>query len=73
MGQPVEAAVQEILRVWGVPSGEACPEYNQHLMQVLGLPAAPLDSFVEVVEGKVWGTRNGVEIRVDWPQGRGLG
>ena len=63
-GLPPEAGVQEVLRIWEVLRKEAHPEYNQRLMQVLGLPTTPVESSSQVVEGTVWGTHKGVEVRI---------
>ena len=61
---PCDVAVQEVIKVWSVLEQEAPPEYDSHLMQVLGLPSTPLNSVSGEVEGRLWGTHRGVEIRV---------
>ena len=63
-GLPDDLVIKEIGRAWKFPEQEADPAYNRHVMGSLGLPAIPLDAVPGEVEGNLWGTHRGVEIRL---------
>ena len=63
-GLPEDLIIKEIGRAWKFPEQEADPAYNRHVMGSLGLPAIPLDAVPGEVEGNLWGTHRGVEIRL---------